>query len=128
MGSVIKQSTSIVLLILMLILSGCANQVRSITPKKALKMLEEDSSVVLIDVRTYEEFLQIRIPGAKLLPLAEIEERHLEMMPDKDATYIIYCRSGNRSVEAILKLQELGYSSLYDLGGIIDWPYETIGS
>jgi phage shock protein E len=121
-----KTFFSIVLVVFMIVLAGCANSVRSITPKRAKQMLENDPTVVLIDVRTYEEFLEKRIPGAKLLPLAEINERHLEMMPDKDATYIIYCRSGNRSVEAILLLKELGYKNLYDLGGIIDWPYETV--
>jgi phage shock protein E len=121
-----KTLLGIVLVVVMIVLAGCTSGVQSISPRRAKQMLENDPDVVLIDVRTYEEFLEQRIPGAKLLPLAEINERHLEMMPDKEATYIIYCRSGNRSVEAILLLKELGYQHLYDLGGIIDWPYETI--
>jgi phage shock protein E len=47
------------------------------------------------------------------------------MIPDKEATYIIYCRSGNRSATAAQQLIDLGYQNVYDMGGIIDWPYET---
>jgi rhodanese-related sulfurtransferase len=47
------------------------------------------------------------------------------MMPDMEATYIVYCRSGNRSATAAQMLIDLGYQNIYDMGGIIDWPYET---
>ncbi|MHB8096656.1 MAG: rhodanese-like domain-containing protein, partial [Erysipelotrichaceae bacterium] len=47
-------------------------------------------------------------------------------LPDKDAVILIYCRSGKRSKEASDKLVELGYTNIYDFGGIIDWPYEIV--
>ena len=49
-----------------------------------------------------------------------------EALPDKEATLLIYCRSGRRSKDAAQKLLELGYQSVYDFGGVIDWPYELV--
>jgi rhodanese-related sulfurtransferase len=48
------------------------------------------------------------------------------VIPDKNATYYIYCRSGNRSAIAATELVIMGYMNVYDMGGIQDWPYETI--
>lgn len=47
-------------------------------------------------------------------------------IPDKSATYIVYCRSGSRSAAASAQLVEMGYENIYDLGGINDWPYDKI--
>lgn len=89
-------------------------------------MLDADDSVILIDVRTQSEYDSEHIPGAILLPLADINTNASKVMKDKSATYIIYCRSGNRSAEAVLLLYRLGYGNLYDMGGIINWPYDTV--
>ena len=45
---------------------------------------------------------------------------------DKEATLLVYCRSGRRSKDAAQKLLALGYQSVYDFGGVIDWPYELV--
>ena len=50
-----------------------------------------------------------------------------EVLPEKEATWLVYCRTGRRSAEAVQKLDALGYSNLYDLGGILSWPYEIEG-
>ena len=49
------------------------------------------------------------------------------MLPDKNAVWLIYCRTGRRSADAVRKLESLGYTRLYDLGGILSWPYEIEG-
>ena len=49
-----------------------------------------------------------------------------EALPDKEATLLVYCRSGRRSKDAAEKLLALGYQSVYDFGGVIDWPYELV--
>jgi rhodanese-related sulfurtransferase len=102
------------------------NRPRSISPANALNMIENDPSAVLVDVRTASEYEEIRIEGAVLLPLNEITLRALDVLPDKNATIIVYCRSGNRSAQAVELLYGLGYTNLYDLGGILDWPYDTV--
>ena len=89
-------------------------------------MLDADDSIILIDVRTQSEYDLEHIEGAILLPLADINANATTVMKDKSATYIIYCRSGNRSAQAVLLLYQLGYGNLYDMGGIINWPYDTV--
>ena len=65
--------------------------------------------------------------GAKLLPLSQVLSRAAEVLPDKDAMWLIYCRTGRRSADAVQKLESLGYTNLRDLGGILSWPYEIEG-
>lgn len=82
--------------------------------------------VIVLDVRTPEEYAQGYIEGAILLPDYEIASKAETVLPDKDATILVYCRSGNRSAGAAKKLVELGYTGVYDFGGIFDWPYEVV--
>ncbi|NLP00114.1 MAG: rhodanese-like domain-containing protein [Clostridiaceae bacterium] len=109
--------------------SACGKTISytNISPKDALGVIKGDSKAVLVDVRTPEEFQVIRIPGSVLIPDYEIEEKIADAVPDKDTTVIVYCRSGNRSRTAAKKLIDMGYTRVFDLGGIIDWPYDTEG-
>lgn len=136
-----RKSKKIISLILLtglaLGLPACANtpttvvvngngQYQTITAEAARDWLAKDSKVVLLDVRTAEEFAEMRIPNSQLLPYDEIIDRQSELPADKNTPIIVYCRTGRRSELAALSLLELGYTSVYDLGGIQDWPYETI--
>lgn len=100
-------------------------QYQTITPEAAREWLAKDSKVVLLDVRTVEEYAEMRIPDSQLLPYDEIADRQSELPADKNTPIIVYCRTGRRSELAAQSLLELGYTSVYDLGGIQDWPYET---
>ena len=78
------------------------------------------------DVREQDEYDSGHIPGAVLLPVGTIDETTAaEVIPEKDSTVLVYCRSGNRSKTASSTLAELGYSNIYEFGGINTWPYET---
>ena len=79
-----------------------------------------------VDVRTREEYDGGNIENAVLVPNESIGSEMPEALPDKEATLLIYCRSGRRSKEAAQKLLSLGYQSVYDFGGVIDWPYELV--
>ncbi len=94
-----------------------------IEPGIAKKMMEE-SSVIVLDVRTSEEYNEGHIPGAVLIADYEILETAEKILKDKNQTILVYCRSGNRSRKAANNLLYLGYQNVYDFGGIIDWPYE----
>ncbi len=85
----------------------------------------EDSTYVLLDVRTEQEYQENRIPGSVLIPDYELAERAQAELTDKRQVIFVYCRSGRRSETAARKLVELGYNHVYDMGGIIDWPYDT---
>ena len=81
---------------------------------------------VILDVRTSQEFNTGHIPDAILLPYDQLYAEVEELIPDKDQTIFVYCQSGRRSRIAASLLREIGYSSVYDLGGIINWDGEVI--
>lgn len=82
---------------------------------------------VLLDVRTEEEYGIEHAAGAVLLPQEDLETMEegeiLEVLPDLDAPVLLYCRTGRRAALAAVKLEELGYTRLYNLGGLNGWPY-----
>ena len=96
-----------------------------ITAAEAYAMMNE-KEVVIVDVRTKSEYNEGRIKGAILIPNETIGKEMPPDLPDKNATVLLYCRSGRRSREAANKLVELGYKNVYDFGGINDWPYGTV--
>ena len=95
--------------------------VEKITPAEAIRLLDAGKAQA-VDVREPDEFAVGHIPGAKLLPLGDVLTRAEEVMPDKNAQWLIYCRTGRRSADAAQKLEEQGYT-----GGILSWPYEIEG-
>ncbi len=98
---------------------------RALSPAEAKRMLEQDKTAVLLDVRTPDEYAQRHIPGSVLIPDYELAARMGKELPDKNAPIIVYCRSGNRSRNAALRLLQAGYTRVYDAGGINAWPYPT---
>ena len=94
-----------------------------LTAEEAKQRMEENSEAIVLDVRTQEEFDQGHIPGAVCLP-NEFIAADMPFPFGKDTELLLYCRSGNRSAEAAKKLRDLGFSNVYDFGGIQDWPYD----
>lgn len=90
--------------------------------------LQSDQSIQLVDVREPSEFNAGYIEGAQLIPLGTIETDFEAAIPDKDAKIFVYCRSGNRSAQAAKKLVDLGYTNVFDIGGILDWQYGVVNS
>ena len=105
--------------------SGPASKLR-IDPTEAKKRLDLEKGIVLLDVRTQEEYLEKHIPKSTLIPLNVLAVEASKKLPDKQATIFVYCRSGNRSRAAVKMLLKQGYTNLFDLGGIIRWPYKTV--
>ena len=95
-----------------------------LTPEQAKARMEEIPDLILLDVRTQEEFEQGHIPGAVCLP-NEMIAADMPFLFGKDAEILLYCRSGRRSADAAKKLRDMGFTNVFDFGGIIDWPYET---
>jgi len=83
--------------------------------------------VIILDVRTQEEFDAGYIKDAILLPDYEIGENIAELVPDKHQIILIYCKLGIRSEKAARELLEMGYTKVYDFGGLeSDWTGEII--
>lgn len=100
--------------------------IQKISAEEAHEMMTSNE-VVVLDVRTPEEYAERHIVNARLITLDTIgEATAAEVAPDKEVPVFVYCRSGVRSAEAARKLEALGYREIYDFGGIMGWPYATI--
>ncbi len=95
-----------------------------IAQEEAINMMEESNDYLIVDVRTQEEYDQGHIPGAICIPNENIGIGQPEELTDLNQILFIYCRSGRRSKEAAQKLAEIGYTQVYEIGGINTWPGE----
>ena len=130
-----KKNWIFAVLALVLLLSGCAggeaaggetSSYTQISAEEAKVMMDEHPEAVILDVREQHEYDEQHIPGAVLLPVGSIdEESAAAVIPEKDTVVLVYCRSGNRSKTASAALAELGYTAVYEFGGINSWLYET---
>ena len=114
---------------MLLVLTGCGgttveSSYQQITQEEAKEMMDTQE-VVILDVREQDEFDAGHIPGAVLLPVGTItEDTAAAVIDDLDTVVLVYCRSGNRSKTASQALADLGYTNVYEFGGINSWPYE----
>lgn len=119
------------------IISGCGTVVKDtnvnndkssvieITAEEAKKEMDK-GNVIILDVRTKEEYENGHIENSILIPLDEIESEAGNILKDKEQKILVYCRSRNRSSTAANLLAKMGYNNVYDFGGIKDWPYEIV--
>ena len=114
----------LICLSLIFVLCGCGESSSKeglISYMKAKELIINEGAV-LVDVRTEEEYNEKHIDGALLLTLDSItEETAVALINDKESDIIVYCKSGKRSSEAKEKLENLGYTHVYDLGSIDNW-------
>ena len=132
-----KKILCIISILLCIFLVACANNssetdkgektmFEQITPQEAKKIMDSDEEHIILDAREQSEFDEGHISGAILIPYTEIEKKAEQMIPDKNAQILVYCRSGRRSKLASESLIKLGYTNVKEFGGIIDWPYEVV--
>lgn len=130
-GGIIMKKILISFLIIAL-LTGCAatkeeNKIayNKITAEQAKEIIDTEE-VIILDVRTQEEYKEGHIKDALLIPDYDLENLAESKLPDKEKKILVYCRSGNRSASAAKLLIDMGYTDVHDFGGIINWPYETV--
>lgn len=120
-----KRLLYFLLLVLITALTACGNTngtIINVSTEEANQLID-DKKVVVLDVRTAEEFDGGHIPNALLIPLQELEGRLEELK--EEASYLVVCRSGNRSAQASEILLNNGFSNVYNMtGGMNDWSYE----
>lgn len=117
-----------ILLIIIIYLSGCQNQnvsIQKITGKKLYEEQQQKNNILILDVRTKEEFNQGHIPNALNIPVDEISKDTMEHY-HKNIKVVVYCRSGTRSKRAALQLRDLGFIDIYDLGSLNNWNYPLV--
>ena len=124
---------AVLLVAVIILLSGCtAFQSSSnasytqITQEEAKAMMDKNDGHIIVDVRRQDEYDTGHIPDAVLIPNESIADKQPEELPDLDQIILVYCRSGRRSKEAAQKLADMGYTNVYEFGGIIDWTGVTV--
>ncbi|MCL2559635.1 MAG: rhodanese-like domain-containing protein [Turicibacter sp.] len=111
------------------LLSGCSSadaEFSRMSGQEAYELFQSNPDVFLIDVRSAGEFAQGHIPGSITLPANEVEARITDITKNQEAIILVICQSGNRSQTASQLLADLGYTNVYDIGGIISWPGEVV--
>ncbi|MFC7680478.1 rhodanese-like domain-containing protein [Paenibacillus sp. GCM10028914] len=96
---------------------------KEITPVEVERLLNEGSSLNIIDVRETDEVEAGKIPGAVNIPLGLVEFRKQDL--DKSKEYIMVCRSGGRSSRATEYLEHQGYNVINMTGGMLAWEGKT---
>lgn len=107
-------------------------EIRNVDAPKAYQMIQNNSGksgLVIIDVRSPEEFAEGHIAGAVNLDInSPVFSAELNKM-DRDKTYLVYCRAGSRSARAYLIMEKMGFNNTYNLfGGFLEWKDEGLPS
>jgi rhodanese-related sulfurtransferase len=130
-----------IIFVMVFVFAGCSNvksdlnlekgenieksEYKKISAEEAKKIIEVED-VVILDVRTGEEYKEGHIKDSVLLPVTEIPDKVKNIIPDKETKILVYCRSGNRSATAAKTLLDMGYKNVIDFGGINSWPYDIV--
>lgn len=98
--------------------------VKNLSPEEAYNFINDNKDIIILDVRTKEEFGSGHIPKAKSFPVHEISFRIEELEKFKDKPVLVYCASGGRSPAAIKHLLKNNFTNIYHLNkGISAWKY-----
>lgn len=119
----------IILLFICVFISGCLKKtevsIKPITTKEVYNNINTGKYVIL-DVREDIEYNEGHISSAINISVDYISSEIEKMIANKDFNIVVYCRGGSRSLEASKKLLELGYTNVYDMGGIVNWEYGLV--
>ncbi|TSA46960.1 MAG: rhodanese-like domain-containing protein [Actinomycetales bacterium] len=106
-----------------LLLAGCTSSSSAVNLSVSeFSSKVAEAGIITLDVRTPGEFNEGHIEGAQLIDFQSGNFESEIATLDKSQTYAVYCRSGNRSGQAVKVMSDAGFSNLYNLnGGVIDW-------
>jgi len=116
-------SVLMVIAVSLLALQGQETDQDSLNVRQVYQRMEQDSTLILLDVRTEPEFSGElgHLPGAILIPLDELEARKAELEKYRENPIVVICRSGNRSGKATKLLRAEGYNAQNMTGGMRAW-------
>ncbi len=116
------------LIALSMLMTACSSgsdtaTIELVSPERAADVIGEDpAGLVVLDIRTPEEFAEVRIADAINVDFYAPDFADQLDVLDKSDPYVMYCRTGNRSSEAIETMKELGFEEVYEIdGGIVNW-------
>lgn len=113
------------LLLIALAVAGCSSTTDTVTlvdSGRAETLMQSQADLVVLDIRTPEEVAEGVLPGAIAIDFYSDTFRDQLAELDRGVPYLVYCRSGNRSAEAVTMMTDLGFEEIYELdGGIVSW-------
>ncbi len=105
-------------------------QVPSVDVEEVKKAIDQQEQLVVLDVRTPDEYARGHIEGSINLPVSDIAATYKTVLSDKEQRLFVYCLSGSRSAVAVQELQKLGYIHVFDMkSGLLAWRakgYKTV--
>ncbi len=117
-GGRIMRWLTILLLACAPVLAVLAGDAATIEPQALVERLAwGDRTLVLLDVRTPAEYAEGHLPGARNIPHSELAARIAELEGARASDIVVYCRSGNRSAQALAVLEQAGFKRLLHLDG-----------
>jgi rhodanese-related sulfurtransferase len=96
---------------------------KNLSPDEAWELMLHDSSAMLVDVRTNEEYKIEHIEESICIPLNEILNNPFSVCSNKNTPIILYCQKGYKSSAAAQALVDAGYSRIYTIPGIGQYQY-----
>ncbi len=99
---------------------------KQISQEEAKEMMKKDDGHIIVDVRRQDEYDNGHIVGAILIPNESIGTSQPEQLKDLNQIILVYCRTGNRSKQAAQKLADMGYTKVYEFGGINTWDGDVV--
>ena len=101
------------------------SKVSNVSAEEANKLIRENNKLIILDVRSNEEYESGHIPGAKLIPVQVLSDRINELKEYKANPILVYCHSGGRSPKAVNYLLANSFTEIYHLNrGLASWKYE----
>lgn len=113
-----------------IMLSGCGvvNHYTHLSQDEAKKIIQTEASVIILDVRTPEEYEKKHIKNSVLLPIEELRNGNFAMLTDKNQKILIYCWTGRRAEASAEILAKENYTNVFEFGGLVDWTGEVEGT
>ncbi len=122
------RSLLLLILALSILVTACSSDtttqsIELVSPADVAQVIADDpAGLVVLDIRTPEEFNEARLADAIMVDFyADDFADQLDTL-DKDVPYVMYCRTGNRSSDAVKTMKGLGFVEVYEIdGGIVNW-------
>jgi len=115
-------------LVVLLLVAACSSgsdtaTVELVSPAEAAQVIDDDpAGLVVLDIRTPEEFNEARLANAINVDYYDADFAEQLDGLDKNDPYVMYCRTGNRSSDAVKTMKDLGFVEVYEIdGGIVNW-------
>ena len=114
--------------VLLLLVAACSSgsdtaTIELVSPADAAQVIDDDpAGLVVLDIRTPEEYADVRLAGALNVDYYAPDFADQLDGLDKNDPYVMYCRTGNRSSDAVKTMKDLGFVEVYEIdGGIVNW-------